>query len=878
MKIKIFILFIFLALNNFSFAQCDQAILKDADKNYILGNFEDVITSMKKCITSKTKAKNKVPAYKMLAKTYLAIDSVKQAQNYIIDLLNIIPEYNNYTVNDPQFFIDLIELTKEQEKSESVFSASKMKESIEETPVTIMVLKREDIINRGYIDLEAILSDLPGFDISRTFGATYSNFYQRGYRANNTERTIILIDGVEDNDLWADFAYFGKQYPISNIERIEVVYGPASTIYGANAFLGVINIITKNNNDFINNEYFGITGQLNYGNWNTMYADITAAGKFKNTNLSVTVRRYVSDEMDLSVFPDYDYSPELYDNIDYKSILGINTSSEYVTNNNLVNNHSYYNLNYYANNDSVEIGITDAGANAAKNYDQQALDDIVNGNPVRYKNLADDWFINAKANFKNITVGFNMWKYVASGTTYFTDNYQAGGDNGSLWSPIHINFYTNFHHEITDVLIFSNSTHYKIHKVDDLTASVTFNNYSNGRKGFLNLIEDEPSNWSTVYLAQTSKQLRNESKIMFLPSANFRLIGGAEIRNGQLQGNYNLGATEYPTDSAFVGGSSTTQGSLYGGNSYDNRSIGAYLQGTFSPNDFLSITLGGRYDYNKIRNLGGYGSIFNPRVSLVFHPEMFVIKLIYSEAFKDASNWTKFTTNPQRLVTSPNIKPERVKNYEINFMHKFKELTFFELSAYYADYSGVIGTKTITMEDGTTTSKNFALGALKIYGIQSQLKASYRNFTSYINYTFTNPQSNIIEDEKLTGKFERLGDIASHRINFGINGYFWNRLNVNLRMNYVGERLTGPTTTVPSNNESFPEIIILNGALTYSFKFNAIEGFKKHRDKIKLQLVCNNILNLEYFDPGIRTADGTVYASRVPQRERHFMAKLLFNF
>ncbi len=56
---------------------------------------------------------------------------------------------------------------------------------------------------------------------------------------------MLLIDGVEDNDLASSTAWISRQFPLSNIDRIEVVYGPASTMYGANAFAGVINVITK---------------------------------------------------------------------------------------------------------------------------------------------------------------------------------------------------------------------------------------------------------------------------------------------------------------------------------------------------------------------------------------------------------------------------------------------------------------------------------------------------------------------------------------------------------------------------------------------------------------------------------------------------------
>ena len=124
---------------------------------------------------------------------------------------------------------------------------SKKAENVLKAPATVIIITEEEIINRGYIDVEQVFHDLPGFDISKGQGANYSNLYQRGYRSIMTDRTLLLVDGVEQNDLVSDNAQISRQYPLSNIKRIEVIYGPASTMYGANAFVGVVNIVTKTN-------------------------------------------------------------------------------------------------------------------------------------------------------------------------------------------------------------------------------------------------------------------------------------------------------------------------------------------------------------------------------------------------------------------------------------------------------------------------------------------------------------------------------------------------------------------------------------------------------------------------------------------------------
>ncbi|MEN8121499.1 MAG: TonB-dependent receptor, partial [Bacteroidota bacterium] len=82
-------------------------------------------------------------------------------------------------------------------------------------------------------------------------------------------KILILIDGVQINELNSGGFYGGGQYNLANVERIEVVYGPASVIYGTNAVSGIINIITKSTKRepvFFANALFG--------NFNTYYTDV----------------------------------------------------------------------------------------------------------------------------------------------------------------------------------------------------------------------------------------------------------------------------------------------------------------------------------------------------------------------------------------------------------------------------------------------------------------------------------------------------------------------------------------------------------------------------------------------------------------------------
>jgi len=855
-------LFLFTLLPCSVYAQgnCDEVTLNEAKKKYDIGDFNGALELLNPCINNGFSGGELAQAYKLLAMTYLAIDSVNSADATIGLLLRLAPNYEP-DIFDPVKFIQKIKAIKLAGNNVQVTSVSKRAENIYEAPATVYSITGNEIKRRGYSDLEAILSDLPGFDISRTLGGTYSNIYQRGYRSNNTDRTIFLIDGVEENDLWSNIAYISRQYSLTNVDKVEVVYGPASTMYGANAFVGVINVITKDPKEITKGKSFGVSAMANYGSWNTRYVDVTMAGQIKNFSFSITGRKFDSDEEDLSKYSDFDFSPSFYDGFNYKSKLSITSNADaYYTQNKLTDNNPLYTVVRDNSGKVTAINLTDAGADLARQKDKNGLGQTVNGSKVKYANISDEYLLYGKARLYDFTIGFQTWRKKTGGTNYFTDNWSAGSNNGVVWIPYQTFFYVKYEAPISDQIVFSNITQYKIHCVDNNSKSVTLSDYSNGNLNLLNLISNTNAFWTTSYFYELSKQLRNELKIIYTPTTNFDLITGLEIRNSQLQGNYNTSLTSsYPSDSAYAGGSSTAQGAILGGNQYDIRDWGFYMQGSYRYLDNLIFTLAGRYDYNKIRQFGGYGLQFNPRAAIVYSPDRFVFKAIYSEAIKDASNWTKFSTNPARLLSSPNLEPEKVKNLEFSVGYKFTDNLYADIDAYRALYTGITGTKNVPYLDGTT-GQNWPMGSMEIKGIQSTLSYKYKNYDIYANYTYTDPQNT---DEDL-----RVGDIAKQNANFGLNALYFEKLNCNLRFNYIGERLTGPETTVTANTSVFPAHLVANMAISYQDLF--LNG-------LTFQLICNNIFNKDYFDPGIRSADGISYATRVPQRERNFMFRVLFD-
>lgn len=836
--------------------ECGDVALADARKFYEIGQFDRVFSTLEPCIENNgLNEKQKVQAYRYLAMSFLALDSNDIALASVGKLLKIEPNFEP-DLFDPVRFIELVALIKQNSKRVLVTSVSKKAEDLLAAPATVMVITREQILRRGYLDLEAVLSDLPGFSISRTFGATYSNIYTRGYRSNNTDRTMVLVDGVEENDLWTNIAYFGRQYPLSNVKRIEVVYGPASTMYGANAFLGVINIITKEPDEYLgDNASFGVSAHANYGSWNTRYADVTLSGRTSGMALSLTGRVFRSDEMDLSRFPDYDYSPSFYDNFDYQSALSITSNAAaYVRTNNLTDNNPLYSIERNGNGDTTAVRLTQAGADKARNFDKGALQETVNGNPVRYTNITDTYLLGAKMTISDFTLSLQTWRSETGGTTFYTDNNEAGAKNGSLWIPLQTAFYVKYEKQINDNLFISNLTQYRSHELDDDTKAVYLLNYSNGGRNLARLIADRAPVWITEYYYVLSRQLRNELKALFTLGPSFDIIGGVEVRSSQIQGDYLISYAPPPVDSG-------TSSIGLGGDSFDQRDIGFYVQSTYRATDNIKIVLGGRYDETRIRSV--LQSAFNPRLAVVFTPGDFVFKGIYATAFKQPAIYQRYSTNTARKVTNPELPSENVSNIELSAGWKITDDIFAEASYYRASYDNVVGTvSVIDPKTGNPTTKNDGVGSLRIQGVQASVTAQLTpRYSLYGNFTYTDPYN--------TEKGEvRVGDIPTVAFNLGADALFLDIIRVNIRANYIGERPTGVGTSVPANPfGTFNSVLLLNGTVSVEKLLPGITG----------QLIVNNLTNLEYFDPGVRSADGGFYSARTPQREQSIMFRIMYD-
>lgn len=187
---------------------------------------------------------------------------------------------------------DLTELSPEELikiKVATVYSASKYEQKLSEAPSSISIITASDIKKYGYRTLADILRSVRSFYV--TYDRNYSYVGVRGFGrpSDYNTRILFLVDGHRLNDNIYDGALVGTEFilDVDLIDRVEVIRGPGSSLYGSNAFFAVVNVITKRGRDLKGTEMSGAAGsyktykgRLSYGDTfqNGMEAIISGSG------------------------------------------------------------------------------------------------------------------------------------------------------------------------------------------------------------------------------------------------------------------------------------------------------------------------------------------------------------------------------------------------------------------------------------------------------------------------------------------------------------------------------------------------------------------------------------------------------------------------
>lgn len=176
---------------------------------------------------------------------------------------------------------DISEISLEDLLNTDITVAGKKAQKINEAPAIVSVITDEDIYHMGASSLYEVLSTIPGINVTETyFGYTAVNI-RGSLQTHYNNKSLLLLNNhpIFDSILGS---YYLEQIPLTMIKRIEIIRGPGSTLYGTNAFTGVIKIITKEGKDLDGGEV-----RLTAGSFKTINSSFVYGKAFKDFQLSI---------------------------------------------------------------------------------------------------------------------------------------------------------------------------------------------------------------------------------------------------------------------------------------------------------------------------------------------------------------------------------------------------------------------------------------------------------------------------------------------------------------------------------------------------------------------------------------------------------------
>lgn len=147
--------------------------------------------------------------------------------------------------------------------AESISIATGTSKPLHLAPSVSSVITYDQIKAAGATDLDQALEMVPGLHVGKSFNRLNSIYSIRGIHTGNNAGVLFLINGTRISDHVTGGRFPTFRMPVENITRIEVIRGPGSAVYGADAFSGVINVITKEADDIRGTNIGGRIGSFN---------------------------------------------------------------------------------------------------------------------------------------------------------------------------------------------------------------------------------------------------------------------------------------------------------------------------------------------------------------------------------------------------------------------------------------------------------------------------------------------------------------------------------------------------------------------------------------------------------------------------------------
>lgn len=673
-----------------------------------------------------------------------------------------------YSQPDDEKVSDLFEMSLDELLNVEITTVSRYSEEISKAPGTVIVITSQELRERGYTALSEILDDLPGMDIVRPYGDNYLKNYWRGYRHDSGSAYLLLLNGMSLNSHSFNDPNIMEALPLRSIERIEVVYGPTSSIYGANALSGLINVITKKPSEpeessFGVDAVFGTEGDHSidaFGTYTFNDINFFFASRFndsdnltaKHNEFEWTKDRYAND-------------PDLWGEFIYNPSIG-GVESPHVARSLL-----------------LQVGL------------------------------------------HNIELGFQYLRTENGyGTQYPFDRTLPNGK----WVKESVGYYAKYETDINN--LFHSSTLLRMYETDIPNETYSVEAYTGGSGS------DTYRAPLFEYWQMLAHSIEFTQQFDFTPNDDLKLSLGTVYNTRDVQKGYDYVTGPFlPVDSIRIDDYPFPEppSDDY---RYQNRGTmtdkGVYGQAKYVLAENNIFYLGSRYDDHSI-----YGGELTTRASYIRMLNDFNIRLLYGEAFNEPTprmlygGWTALGYNTQ-------LVPERSSTLELCVAYNTPLFTNRIVGYYMQNWNTILnvssGVRNIGERDAFGIEYHFRwhpevdfLYRLKIWG--------------YYSYIYSEGDEIYLTRSDTYQKAET-GDLAPHKVQFGVTAYYNKQLSLTLYGRYISERNTvasNPVRTV----DAFT-VIDLN--LRYTNILNSGIG---------AAVRIKNLFDTLYYHPGIVSAN-----------------------
>lgn len=612
-------------------------------------------------------------ALRLVSICYLAQDDKESSEKYASLLLSINPYYTS--VQDPIRFEDMIALLKSG-RSSTVTTASSQAESINEAPVPVTVITREmiDQISNNKSIGQILATYVPG--LNEVSAYSISNVAMHGVYTSSQEKILVMENGHRLNMRATNNGKLDYAISTEKIDHIEILRGPASSLYGNVALTAVVNIITKDGR-----EINGVKGKYGYGSYGTHRADFIAGTTLLDADVMAWASIYTSQGEKVDIPKYSDYSMTKHD--------------------------GYVYIGGYEGKPSYDIGFN------IKLKDFNFMVNLKNGKQVpQYSWYGETYNYDVFRTLDGNKPGYTInEKHAELGYTKqlgkLNLNVSAYGD----WFKVQD--YMPVSNDPLNLPVFDSNADF----VRNEDGSILMRNYS----GVLQNLTFQEYTIGTMAKADANYTLGNMKGNLLL---------GAQFEYFKLSSNdYLMGEdyikvfVTYPESKSMLSVSS-------------ERSISAFVQGKhyFTPQFILNAGL--RFD-NKNRASGKNVTAFSPRVALIYLPsEKFSTKLSFSRAFVDAPYFYRHNTS-NGARGSEDLMPEYMSAFQLDFMGKINKWHIgYDVNIFYNNLTDIVVNNPST---DPSTPKYINSGSLKVAGTEAELNFTLPSFRVDANMTYLRP-------------------------------------------------------------------------------------------------------------------------------------------